>query len=76
MARSMKAKTNGCNGAPSNKKKDNESKKRLIDGNRDVDPQLWHAVTMANAKAKFDETIEAHIKPGIDSKRTELVFEV
>ncbi|KAI5437335.1 hypothetical protein KIW84_023447 [Lathyrus oleraceus] len=30
----------------------------------------------ANAKAKFDETVEAHIKPGIDSKRTELVFEV
>ncbi|KAI5404268.1 hypothetical protein KIW84_051426 [Lathyrus oleraceus] len=26
----------------------------------------------ANAKAKFDETVEAHIKPGIDSKRTEL----
>lgn len=44
MARSMKAKTNGCNGVPSNKKKDNESKKRLIDGNRDVDPQLWHDV--------------------------------
>ncbi|CAL5212861.1 unnamed protein product [Lathyrus oleraceus] len=26
----------------------------------------------ANAKAKFDETVEAHIKLGIDSKRTEL----
>ncbi|KAI5425922.1 hypothetical protein KIW84_031666 [Lathyrus oleraceus] len=39
------AKTNGCSRTrPSNKKKDNESKKRLIDGNRDVDPQLWHAV--------------------------------
>ncbi|CAI8614596.1 unnamed protein product [Vicia faba] len=40
----MKAKTNCCNGTPSNKKKDKESKKKLIDGNRDVDPQLWHAV--------------------------------
>ncbi|KAI5411786.1 hypothetical protein KIW84_056741 [Lathyrus oleraceus] len=30
----------------------------------------------ANAKAKFDETVEAHIKPGRNSKRTELVFEV
>ncbi|KAI5425901.1 hypothetical protein KIW84_031649, partial [Lathyrus oleraceus] len=39
------ARTNGCSRTrPSNKKKDNESKKRLIDGNRDVDPQLWHAV--------------------------------
>ncbi|KAL5055094.1 hypothetical protein RYX36_035776 [Vicia faba] len=26
----------------------------------------------ANAKAKFDETVEAHIRLGIDSKRTEL----
>lgn len=30
-------------------------------------------IVQANAKAKFDETVEAHIKPGIDSKRTELV---
>ncbi|CAL5201681.1 unnamed protein product [Lathyrus oleraceus] len=39
------ARTNGCSGTrPSNKKKDKESKKRLIDGNRDVDPHLWHVV--------------------------------
>ncbi|CAI8590106.1 unnamed protein product [Vicia faba] len=44
MAKSMKAKTNCCNGTRSNKKKEKESKKKLIDGNRDVDPQLWHAI--------------------------------
>ncbi|KAI5392590.1 hypothetical protein KIW84_077113 [Lathyrus oleraceus] len=50
------------------------------DLNRDV--ILWRkqqkiiCKAKANAKAKFDETVEAHIKPGIDSKRTELVFEV
>ncbi|KAI5404729.1 hypothetical protein KIW84_051764 [Lathyrus oleraceus] len=39
------ARTNGCSGTrPSNKKKDKESKKMLIDENRDVDPRLWHAV--------------------------------
>ncbi|KAL9297748.1 hypothetical protein ACSQ67_023644 [Phaseolus vulgaris] len=27
---------------------------------------------LANAKAKFDETVEAHIRLGVDSKRTEL----
>ncbi|KAI5410509.1 hypothetical protein KIW84_055859, partial [Lathyrus oleraceus] len=39
------ARTNGCSGTrPYNKKKDKELKKMLIDGNRDVDPQLWHVV--------------------------------
>ncbi|CAK8535881.1 unnamed protein product [Lathyrus sativus] len=32
------------NRTPSNKKDDKELKKKLIDGNKDVDPQLWHAV--------------------------------
>ncbi|KAL5059988.1 hypothetical protein RYX36_031592 [Vicia faba] len=44
MGRPMKAGTNGCNRTPSNKKEEKESKKKLIDGNRDVDPQLWHAI--------------------------------
>ncbi|CAK8543850.1 unnamed protein product [Lathyrus sativus] len=44
MPRSFKAGTNGCNRTPFNKEKDKESKKKLIDGNKDVDPQLWHAI--------------------------------
>ncbi|CAI8614585.1 unnamed protein product [Vicia faba] len=44
MAKSMKPRTNYCNQTPSNKKKEKESKKKLIDGNKDVEPQLWHAI--------------------------------
>lgn len=35
---------------------------------------IYLHIVQANAKTKFDETVEAHIRLGIDSKRTELVY--
>ncbi|KAI5425893.1 hypothetical protein KIW84_031644 [Lathyrus oleraceus] len=42
MVRTSKANRRGCNRDAANM--NNESEKKSMDGNKDVDPQLWHAV--------------------------------
>ncbi|KAG5033113.1 hypothetical protein JHK85_017095 [Glycine max] len=37
-------------------------------------PSPSSVLLLANAKAKFDETVEAHIRLGVDSKRTEMAI--
>lgn len=36
---------------------------------------LYSSMLQANAKAKFDETLEAHVRLGIEKGRSELVFD-
>lgn len=36
---------------------------------------LFSSMVQANAKAKFDETLEAHVRLGIEKGRSELVYD-
>ena len=51
-------------------KKYNESSK-LVDRTKQYDPTEAMDLTIKTAKAKFDETVEAHIRLGVDSRHAD-----
>ena len=44
---------------------------KLVDRTKQYDPKEALALLMEMAKAKFDETVEAHIRLGIDPRRSD-----